>query len=129
MHTSYSSRILKAPRKLPNPESQPMSKPEQLFPPSANCPDCGKKIRVKWAQPREVYSGLDGMGHMKCLHCGANHIRAVGPEDAIQETSRAIGLQYHDACGHDHGHAGHDHMHGVAVVPGGDTFAYIKLPS
>ena len=102
-----------------------MSKPEPLFPPSANCPDCGKKIRIKWAAPREVVGGLNGLGRMKCLHCGANHVRAVGPEDAIQETSRMIAMQYHQACGHDHEH---DHNHGVAIVPGNDQFAYIKLP-
>jgi len=105
-----------------------MSKPEPLFPPSANCPDCGKKIRIKWATPREVVGGLNGLGRMKCLHCGSNHVRAVGPEDAIQEASRAIAAQYHQACGHDHGHDGHDHNHGVAIVPGNDQFAYIKLP-
>jgi DNA-directed RNA polymerase subunit RPC12/RpoP len=106
-----------------------MSKAEPLFPPSASCPDCGKKIRIKWAAPREVVSGLSGLGHMKCLHCGANHVRAVGPVEAIQETSRMFAAQYHDACGHDHGHDhDHDHMHGVAVIPGGDKFAYIKLP-
>jgi hypothetical protein len=105
-----------------------MSKPEQLFPASANCPGCGKKIRIKWAPPRALFSGLDGMGHMKCLHCGANHIRAVGPEHVILETSHVIGLQFHDACEHDHDHHEHDPMHGVSVVPGGDNFAYIKLP-
>src|SRR5262245_1192370 len=103
-----------------------MSKPEPLFPPTANCPDCGKKISIKWAPPREVLGGLDGLGHMKCLHCSANHIRAVGPGDAIQETSRQLAAQYHQACGHDHGDE-HDHMHGVAVIPGSDKFAYIKL--
>lgn len=105
-----------------------MSKPDQLFPPSANCPGCGKKIRVKWVLPREVSGGLNGLGRMKCLHCGANHVRAVGPEMAIQEASRMIAAQYHEACGHDHGDDGHDHAHGVAVIPGGDAFAYIKLP-
>lgn len=113
---------------LPNAERPNMSKPEPLFPPSANCPDCGKKIRIKWAAPRGVTAGLTGLGHMKCLHCGANHLRAVGPDDAIQETSRQFALQFHEACGHDHGHDGDDHMHGVAVVPGGESFAYIKLP-
>lgn len=106
-----------------------MEKPEPLFPPATNCPECGKKIRIKWAPPREVSSGLNGLGYMKCLHCGANHVRAVGPENAIQETSRQFAAQYHQACGHDHGHEGHDHDHGVAVIPGGDQFAYIKLPS
>ena len=105
-----------------------MSKPEQLFPPSANCPDCGKKIRIKWDSPREVTAGLTGLGRMKCLHCGSTHLRAVGPEDAIQEASRLFAMQYHQDCGHDHGHDGHDHMHGVAVIPGSDKFAYIKLP-
>ena len=104
-----------------------MSKPEQLFPPSANCPDCGKKIRIKWAGPREVAAGLSGLGRMKCLHCGAHHVRAVGPEDAIQETSRQFAVHYHESCGHDHGHD-HDHMHGVSVIPGSGNFAYIKLP-
>ena len=72
---------------------------------------------------------------MKCLHCGANHVRAVGPDAAVQEASRAISAQYHAACGHDHehedqeGHEGHDHNHGVVIVPGNDQFAYIKLPS
>ena len=38
--------------------------------------------------------------------------------------------QYHEACGHDHGHDDddHDHNHGIAIVPGNDKFAYIKLP-
>ncbi len=105
-----------------------MSKPEPLFPPSAHCPDCGKKIRIKWASPRELSNGLNGLGHMKCLHCGANHVRAVGPEAAIQDACGAIAAQYHAACGHDHGHEGHDHNHGVVIVPGNDQFAYIKLP-
>lgn len=105
---------------------KPMRKPELLFPPAANCPDCGRKIRIKWATPREVLGGLHGQGHMKCLHCGANHVRAVGSDDAIQETSRLFAMQYHQDCGHAHGH---DHMHGVAIVPGSDQFAYIKLPS
>lgn len=107
-----------------------MSKPEPLFPPTANCPDCGRKIRIKWALPREVSAGLNGLGRMKCLHCGANHVRAVGSEDAIQETSRMFAAQYHEACGHDHGHDDddHDHNHGIAIVPGNDKFAYIKLP-
>lgn len=105
-----------------------MSKPEQLFPPSANCPGCSKKIRIKWALPRNVAAGLTGLGHLKCLHCGGNHLRAVGPAAAIQETAHIFAAQYHDACGHDHGHEGHDHMHGVAVIPGSDAFAYIKLP-
>lgn len=104
-----------------------MSKPEPLFPPSANCPDCGKKIRIKWSPPRGVIPGLTGTGHMKCLHCGASHVRAVGPESAIQSTAQLLAQQYHAACGHDHGHD-HDHMHGVSVIPGGDQFAYIKLP-
>jgi len=108
-----------------------MSKPEALFPSAAHCPDCGKKIRIKWALPRELSNGLNGLGHMKCLHCGANHVRAVGPEPAIQETSRHLAAQYHAACGHDHGDEhdhGHDHMHGIEVIPGNDQFAYIKLP-
>ena len=69
---------------------------------------------------------------MKCLHCGANHVRAVGPVAAIEDASRAIAAQYHEACGHDHehdGHEGHEHNHGVVIVPGNDQFAYIKLPS
>ena len=108
-----------------------MNKPEPLFPPAANCPECGKKIRIKWALPREILGGLNGLGHMKCLHCGANHVRAVGSVDAIQETSRMIAMQYHQACGHDHGHDTgheHEHMHGVSVIPGSDNFGYIKLP-
>ncbi len=105
-----------------------MSKPEPLFPPAANCPECGKKIRIKWAAPREVPTGLTGHGHMKCLHCGAIHVRTVGPENAIQETARIYAAQFHAACGHDHGHEGHDHSHGVAVIPGGENYAYIKLP-
>jgi hypothetical protein len=108
-----------------------MSKLEPLFPPSANCPDCGKKIRIKWAQLRDVLAGLTGAGRMKCLHCGADHVRVIGPETAIQEASRMMAAQYHAACGHDHDDGEdheHDHMHGVAVIPGGDTFAYIKLP-
>ena len=108
-----------------------MNKPEQLFPPSANCPECGKKIRIKWAQPRDVLAGLTGAGRMKCLHCGADHVRAIGPENAIHEASRMMAAFYHAACGHDHeGDHDHDHdpMHGVTVVPGSDTYAYIKLP-
>ena len=107
-----------------------MSKPEPLFPASANCPDCGKKIRIKWASPSDIAAGLNGLGSMKCLHCGASHVRAVGPAEAIQETSRLIEMQYHQACGHDHDNDhGHDHSHGIAVIPGGDKFAYIKLPN
>ena len=106
-----------------------MSKPEPLFPPSANCPDCGKKIRIKWAAPDEVTAGLAGLGRMKCLHCGAHHLRAVGAQAAIEETSRLFATYYHEACGHDHGHDHeHDHMHGVSIVPGNETFSYIKLP-
>jgi hypothetical protein len=105
-----------------------MSKPEPLFPPAADCPECGKKIRIKWAPPREITAGLAGLGRMKCLHCGANHVRAVGPQEAIQETSRLYAMAFHEACGHDHGHEGHDHSHGVEVIAGGETFAYIKLP-
>jgi hypothetical protein len=115
-----------------------MSKPEPLFPSAANCPDCGKKIRIKWAAPREVINGLNGLGHMKCLHCGANHLRAVGPEAVVQATAQLYAAQYHQACGHDHGHDhnnhddvhdhDHDHMHGIAVLPGGEKFSYIKLP-
>ena len=33
-----------------------MSKPEPLFPSAANCPECGKKIRIKWAAPRDVFA-------------------------------------------------------------------------
>ena len=102
-----------------------MNKPEPLFPPSAKCPGCGKKIRIKWTPPHAVAPGLTGLGQMRCLHCGASHVRAVGPEDAILKASRLLAAQYHQACGHDHDH---DHMHGVAVIPGGGTFAYIKLP-
>lgn len=106
-----------------------MNKPQPLFPPSAHCPDCGKKIRIKWAPPRELMAGLIGMGHLKCLHCGANHVRAVGTDDAIQGTAQLFAQQYHAACEHDHGHDhGHDPMHGVSVIPGGTQFAYIKLP-
>ena len=111
-----------------------MIKPEPLFPSAAQCPDCGKKIRIKWAAPRDVFGGVNGLGYMKCLHCGANHVRAVGAEEAIKETSQLFAAQYHAACGHDHGpdHEGHedhgDHDHGVAIVPGSDKFAYIKLP-
>lgn len=111
-----------------------MSKPDPLFPSAANCPECGKKIRIKWAAPREVFGGVNGLGYMKCLHCGANHVRAVGAEDAIKVTSQLFAAQYHAACGHDHGHDhDHDHAHeghdhGVAIVPGNDQFAYIKLP-
>ena len=109
-----------------------MSKPEPLFPAAANCPGCGKKIRIKWAAPDDLAPGLTGLGQMKCLHCRANHIRAVGPDDAIQHAARILAMKYHAACGHDHGDAGHDHDHGhdhgVAVVAGGDKFAYIKLP-
>jgi hypothetical protein len=114
-----------------------MSKPEPLFPPSANCPECGKKIRIKWAAPRYVLAGLTGAGRMKCLHCGADHVRCVGPDAAIQEASRMMAAQYHANCGHDHDHDhgedegeehAHDPMHGVVVVPGGETFAYVKLP-
>ena len=120
-----------------------MNKPEPLFPPSANCPDCGKKIRIKWFSPRDIMPGLNGMGRLKCLHCGAHHVRAVGPADIIEETSHVIAAQYHQNCGHDHGQDhdddhghesesasehDHDHMHGVKVIPGNETFAYIKLP-
>ena len=117
-----------------------MIKPEPLFPSAAQCPECSKKIRIKWASPREVFGGCNGLGYMKCLHCGANHVRAVGTEDAIQVTSQLFAAQYDAACGHDHGHEGHeghedhegheghDHNHGVAIVPGSDKFAYIKLP-
>lgn len=108
-----------------------MSKPEPLFPASANCPDCGKKTRIKWALPREISAGLSGLGRMKCLHCGATHVRAVGPAPAIEQTAQLYATAFHAACGHDHDHDhGHDHdpMHGVFVVPGNDTFAYIKLP-
>lgn len=104
-----------------------MTKPEPLFPSAANCPGCGKKIRIKWATPREVTGGLTGWGHMKCLHCGANHVRAIGPDEAIQQTAQLLASQYHQACDHDHGHD-HNHMHGVEVVQGGEKFAYIKLP-
>ena len=100
-----------------------------MFPPAAHCPDCGKKIRIKWAPPNEVIPGLDGLGRMKCLHCGADHVRAVGPADAIEKTSQLFAMQAHQACGHDHGHDhGEDHMHGVSVIPGSDKFAYIRLP-
>ena len=104
-----------------------MSKPELLFPPAADCPDCGKRIRIKWAAPRDLVAGLSGLGHMKCLHCRATHIRAVGPQSAIQETARIIDAQAHASCGHDHGHEGHD-PHAVTMIPGNNQFAYIKLP-
>lgn len=104
-----------------------MNKPEPLFPPSATCPDCGKKIRIKWAPPRALLPGLTGLGYLKCLHCSANHVRAVGPEDAIQGAAQLFAQQHHAACGHDHGHD-HDHIHGVSVIPGGEQFAYIRLP-
>lgn len=107
-----------------------MSKPEQLFPTSANCPDCGRKIRIKWFGPREVSAGLNGLGRMKCLHCGAHHVRAVGSEEAIQASSLQFAAYYQAACGHDHGDdPHHDSMHGVAVIPGSGNFAYIKLPA
>ena len=73
--------------------------------------------------------GNSGSGQMKCLHCRASHMRAVGPEDAIQGTARIFAAKVHQACGHDHAHDGHDHNHGIAVIPGNDQFAYIKLPS
>lgn len=104
-----------------------MNKLEPMFPPSANCPDCDKKIRIKWVPPRELPAGLKGLGRMKCLHCGADHVRAVGPEDAIQGTAQRFEQTYHAACEHDHGHD-HEHTHGVLVIPGGEQFAYIKLP-
>jgi hypothetical protein len=104
-----------------------MNKPEPLFPASAECPDCGKKTRIKWAQPRELTAGLNGMGSMKCLHCGAHHVRAVGPAEVIEETSRRFEMQFHAACGHDHGHD-HEHSHGVTVIPGNEQFSYIRLP-
>lgn len=104
-----------------------MSKPEPLFPSAAKCPGCAAKIRIKWASPDELAPGLSGLGQMKCLHCRATHIRAVGPDDAIQNTARILAMKFHAACGHDHGE-GHDHDHGVVVVPGNDKFAYIKLP-
>lgn len=106
-----------------------MSKPAPLFPPSADCPACGKKTRIKWSPPRDVAPGLTGLGQVKCLHCGSTHVRAVGPENAIEETARRYAAAFHAACEHDHGHDhGHDHDHGVSVVPGGDNYAYIKLP-
>ena len=105
-----------------------MSKPEPLFPSAAHCPACNKKIRIKWAAPRDFVGRLNGLGYMKCLHCGANHVRAVGAEDAVLETSHMIAAKYQQACGHDHEHEGHEHDHGVAVIPGGDGFAYIKFP-
>lgn len=106
-----------------------MNKPAPLFPSSAECPECSKKIRIKWMQQRQVAPGLTGLGQMKCLHCGASHMRAVGPVAAVEEAARIYATLFHAACGHDHSHDhGHDHMHGVSVVPGGDNFAYIKLP-
>jgi hypothetical protein len=104
-----------------------MIKPEPLFPPSGDCPECGKKTRIKWAQPRDVAPGLTGLGRMKCLHCGATHVRAVGPGAAIEKAARIYATLFHAACGHDHD-LDHDHTHGVSVIPGGDSFAYIKLP-
>ncbi len=106
-----------------------MKKPQPLFPPSADCPECGRKIRVKWSPPRDVAPGLTGLGEMKCLHCGKLHLRAVGPGAAVAEAARVYATLFHATCEHDHGHDhGHDPMHGVSVVPGGDNFAYIKLP-
>ncbi len=105
-----------------------MNKPEPLFPSTAKCPGCGKKIRVKWALLNDLAPGLTGLGQMKCPHCRASHMRAVGPEEAIQGTARIFAAKVHEACGHDHGHEGHDHNHGIAVIPGNDQFAYIKLP-
>ena len=113
---------------MPNPERIAMSKPEPLFPPSANCPGCGKKIRIKWAAPDDLGPGLTGLGQMKCLHCRASHVRAVGPQTALEETASIFAAKLHASCGHDHAHEGHDHGHGVAVVPGGEGFAYIRLP-
>lgn len=104
-----------------------MSKPEPLFPSAAKCPGCGKKIRIKWAAPDDLAPGLTGLGQMKCLHCRANHVRAVGTQEAVASTASIFAAQVHAACGHDHGHD-HNHDHGVVVVPGGEGFGYIRLP-
>lgn len=75
-------------------------------------------------------AGLRGLGRMKCLHCGATHVRTVGNAEAVEQVAQAFEMQFHQACGHDHGHEhGHDHSHGVQVIPGDETFAYIKLPA
>lgn len=97
-----------------------------MFPASAACPECGKKIRIKWSQTIEAMTGLRGLGRMKCLHCGTTHVRTVGTAEAVEQIAQAFEMKFHQACGHDHEH---DHSHGVRVIPGDETFAYIRLPA